>query len=96
MLLEENIPKGFCREPVSIVVYIMNREQLRVKNDKSPYELWKGRRTSIKYFKNFRSKCYVKINEDNLGKFNSRANEGIFLGYSTKSKAYKCYNKILR
>lgn len=35
---------------------------------------------------NFGSKCYMKINEDNLGKFNARANEGIFLGYLTKIK----------
>ena len=29
---------------------------------------------------------------DNLGKFESRTDEGIFLGYSSTKKAYKCYN----
>ena len=28
----------------------------------------------------------------NLGKFESRVDEGIFVGYSRKIKAYKCYN----
>ena len=42
------------------------------------------------------SKCYIKRTEENLGKFDDRADEGIFLGYSIKSKAYKCYNKRLR
>jgi hypothetical protein len=37
----------------------------------------------------------MKINDDKLGKFDSRVDEGIFLGYSTRSKAYKCYNKRL-
>lgn len=38
----------------------------------------------------------MKISEDNLGKFDTRVDEGIFLEYSTKRKAYKSYNKRLR
>ena len=50
----------------------------------------------MNYFKNFGRKCYIKIIDDNLGKSSSRTNEGIFLGYSTERRAYKCYNKRLR
>ena len=38
------------------------------------------------------SKCYIKREDDNLGKFDSRKYEGIFLGYSSTKKEYKCYN----
>ena len=31
--------------------------------------------------------------KDNLGKFDSKADEGIFLGYSTSSKVYRVFNK---
>ena len=31
--------------------------------------------------------------KDNLGKFDAKSNEGIFLGYSLQSKAYRIYNK---
>jgi hypothetical protein len=55
--------------------------------------LWHGKPTSIKNFKIFGSKCYIKINEDNLGKFDSREDEGILLVYSSGSKRYKFYNK---
>ena len=51
---------------------------------------------SIKHFRIFGSKCYIKNNDENLGKFDARANEGIFLGYASKSKGYRCYNKTLR
>jgi hypothetical protein len=34
-------------------------------------------------------------NKYNLGKFDSRTNKGIFLDYASRSKAYKCYNKIM-
>jgi len=56
--------------------------------------VWK--KASTRYFKVFGSKCYIKRIEENLGKFDDRADEGIFIGYSTKSKVYKCYNKRLK
>jgi hypothetical protein len=73
----------------------LNRGQIKVNNYKTPYELWKGRPTIVKYFKVFGSKCYIKRDDEDLGKLDSRADEGIFLGYSSRSKAYGCYNKAL-
>jgi len=61
-----------------------------------PYELWFGKRATAKHFRVFGSKCYIKNTEEGLGKFEDRADEGFFLGYSTHSKSYKCYNKRLR
>lgn len=64
--------------------------------DNMPYELWFGKRATAKHFRVFGSKCYIKNTEEGLGKFEDRADEGVFFGYSTHSKAYKCYNKRLR
>jgi hypothetical protein len=61
-------------------------------HEKTPYELWFGRSTSVKYFRVFGSKCYIKNDEDNLGKFDPRSNKGIFIGYSPNKKDYRCYN----
>ena len=37
--------------------------------------------------------CYVHNNgKDDLGKFDARSNEGIFLGYALNSKAYRVLN----
>ena len=41
----------------------------------------------------FGSRCYIKNNDENLGKYDDRADEGIFLGYAIDSKGYRCYNK---
>jgi hypothetical protein len=41
------------------------------------------------------SKCYIKNNDKNIGKYDDRVDEGIFLGYATNSKGYRCYNKRL-
>ena len=70
----------------------MNRGQLRVNSEKTPYELWYGRTPSVKYFKVFGRKCYIKNLHKDLGKFDARSDEGIFLGYASNKKAYRCYN----
>jgi hypothetical protein len=59
---------------------------LRPNHEKTPYELWFGRPTSVKYFRIFGSKCYIKNDEDNLGNFDPGYHEGIFLGYSSNNK----------
>jgi transposase InsO family protein len=92
MLNEAKLPDKFWRDAVYTTVHILNRAQLRVNHDKTPYELWFGRPTSVKHFRVFGRKCYIKRDDDNLGKFDSRSDEGIFLGYSPNKKAYRCYN----
>lgn len=68
---------------------------MRPHEDKIPYELWFSRKETIRYFKNFRSKCYIINTNDYLGKFDDRVDEGIFIGYSSKRKAYQYFNKRL-
>ncbi|KAI3672812.1 hypothetical protein L6452_38912 [Arctium lappa] len=46
---------------------------------------------NVKYFKSFGCKCYVLNDRDNLNKFSPKADEGIFLGYSSTSAAYRVF-----
>ena len=41
----------------------------------------------------FGSKCYILNDRENLEKFDAKSDEGIFLGYSTTSWAYRVFNK---
>jgi hypothetical protein len=67
----------------SIACYVINRVLIRPILKKTPYEIFKGRKPNISHFHVFGSKCFVLNNgKDNLGKFDAKANEGIFLGYS--------------
>jgi len=50
---------------------------------------------TIKHFKSFSTKCYIKNNDVILGKFDAKAYDEITLGYSNKIKCYRCYNKRL-
>jgi hypothetical protein len=86
MMNERNISQTYWVEEIHTTVHILNKSHLRPHIDKTPYELWFGRPASIKDFKVFGSKCYIKNNDENIGKYNDRADEGIFLGYATNNK----------
>ena len=47
----------------------------------------------MKYFRVFGRKYYILNDQENLGKFDAKSDEGIFLGYSTSGRAYGVYNK---
>ena len=73
--------------------HIGNRIYFRAGTMKTTYEIWNGKKPKVKYFRVFGSKCYILNDRENLGKFDAKSDEGIFLEYSTSSRAYKVYNK---
>ena len=95
MLNESGTPATFWGEVAFAAVTILNKTNVRVNSTQTPHELWYGKTPTVKYFKIFGSKCYIKRTDENLGKFEPRADEGILLGYSPHNKPYKCYNKRL-
>ena len=91
MLNEFSLPKYFWAEATSTSRYVINRVVNKNKLNKTPYELWKGRKPNISYFKVFGCKCFILNTKDNLGKFDAKSDEDIFLGYSQTSKAYRVF-----
>ncbi|GAV58333.1 hypothetical protein CFOL_v3_01867, partial [Cephalotus follicularis] len=94
MLCENALPKYFWAEAVNNACYMLHRITIRPILKKTPYELWRQRKPNISYFRAFGCKCFVHNNgKDNLCKFDAKVDEGIFLGYSNSSKAYRNFNK---
>jgi hypothetical protein len=93
MMNERDISQNFWVEAVHTTIHILNKAHLRPNSDKNPHELWFGRPTSIDNFKVFGNKCYIKNNDDHLGKIDNRVDEGIFLRYASNSKGYRFFNK---
>ena len=53
------------------------------------HELYFGKKHNIINFRTFGCKCFIHNNgRDNLGKFNAKSDEAIFLVYSSQIKAY--------
>ena len=93
MLNEQNIPQKFWCNAVDTSTYILNRVLIRPFLNKTPYELYKGRKPTLGYFRVFGSKCFILNTKDYLTKFDPKSYEGVFLGYSQTSKAYIVLNK---
>ncbi|GKB35375.1 retrovirus-related pol polyprotein from transposon TNT 1-94 [Tanacetum coccineum] len=93
MLNEQSIPQKFWCNAVDTSTYIINRVSIRRILGKTPYELLRGRKPNLNYFRVFGSKCFVLNTKDYLTKFDPKSYEGVFLGYSQNSKAYIILNK---
>ena len=79
---------------VNTVNCVLNRYLIHPILKRTPYELFKGNKPNISSFQPFGCKCFVHNNDkNNLGKFDARSDEGIFVGYLMHSKAYRIYNK---
>ena len=87
MLNEQSIPQKFWCNAVDTSTYILNRILIRPIIGKTPYEIMKGRKPSLDYFRVFGSKCYILNTKNYLTKFDPKSYEGVFLGYSQTSKA---------
>ncbi|KAJ9561171.1 hypothetical protein OSB04_006331 [Centaurea solstitialis] len=79
MLAYSGLPLTFWAEAVSTACFTQNRTIITKRFKKTPYHIIKP--------------CYILNNRDNLGKFDKKADEGYFLGYSLTSKTFRVYNK---
>ncbi|XP_010476022.1 PREDICTED: uncharacterized protein LOC104755356 [Camelina sativa] len=93
MIHENQVPKKFWAEALNTACYIINRVYVRINTTKTPYELWKGKTPNLSYFHVFGCKCYILNDKDYLGKFDSRSDDGMFLGYAESSTSFRVYDK---
>jgi len=94
MLNETELPKYFWVDVVSTTCYVLNRVLIRPMLKKTTYELFKGRKPNVSHLKVFGCKCFILNNgKDNLSKFDSKSDGGIFLGYSLHGHAYRAFSK---
>jgi len=92
MLHAKHLPYRFWAKDMNTACHVHNRVTLRAGTTTTLYELWKGRKPTARYFHVFRSKCYILTDREYRRKMDPKGDEGIFLGYSTNSKAYRVYN----
>ena len=92
MLHNKKLPKSFWGEAVNTACHTLNQVYFRPDSKKTPYELWRGKKPVVKYFRIFGSDCYILRDRENLEKFDAKSDKGYFLGYSSTSRAYRVYN----
>ncbi|GKA11194.1 uncharacterized mitochondrial protein-like protein [Tanacetum coccineum] len=62
----------------------------------TPYELFLARKPALSFTRPFGCPVTILNTIDHLGKFDGKADEGFFVGYSTNIKAFKVFNSRTR
>ncbi|GJW54545.1 retrovirus-related pol polyprotein from transposon TNT 1-94 [Tanacetum coccineum] len=83
-------------EEVATACYTQNRSIIRLRHDKTPYELLHDKLPDLSFFHVFGALCYSTNDSENLGKLQPKADIGIFIGYVPTKKAFQIYNRRTR
>ncbi|GKA24705.1 putative ribonuclease H-like domain-containing protein [Tanacetum coccineum] len=96
MLIDSLLPIPFWAEAVHTACYVQNRVLVTKPHNKTPYELLIGRPPIISFMRPFGCPVTILNTLDHLGKFDGKADEGVLVGYSISSKAFRVYNHRTR
>ncbi|GJR16543.1 putative ribonuclease H-like domain-containing protein [Tanacetum coccineum] len=89
-------PTTFWAEAVNTACYVQNRVLVTKPHNKTPYELFLGRKPALGFMRPFECPVTILNTIDHLGKFDGKADEGFFVGYSINSKAFRVFNNRTR
>lgn len=93
MMIHAGVSGNLWAEAVCTAAYLRNRCPTRILDNKTPYEIWHGRRPNVSHFRTFGSLA-VALKKPHRSKFEARGDEYIMVGYSLVSKAYRLYDKL--
>ncbi|GJV16392.1 retrovirus-related pol polyprotein from transposon TNT 1-94 [Tanacetum coccineum] len=93
MLIFSKAPLFLWAEAINTARYTQNCSLIRLRYNKTPYELMQDKKPDLSFFHVFGVLCYPTDDNDDLGKLDAKADIGIFVGYAPAKKAFKIYNK---
>ncbi|KAK2389827.1 secreted RxLR effector protein [Trifolium repens] len=89
MMSHADLPNSFWGHALLTVAYTLNRVPSK-KVDKTPYEIWSGKRPHMSYMKIWGCEVYVKRQLST--KLEPRSDKCLFVGYPKETKGYYFYN----
>ncbi|GJZ80497.1 putative ribonuclease H-like domain-containing protein [Tanacetum coccineum] len=96
MLADSKLPTTFWTKAVNTTCYVQNRVLVIKPHNKTPYELFLGRKPALSFMRPFGYPVTILNTIDHLGKFDGKADKGFFVGYYTNSKAFRVFNNRTR
>nr|GFB25343.1 ribonuclease H-like domain-containing protein [Tanacetum cinerariifolium] len=91
-----NVVQGNKAEAVNTACYVQNRVLVVEPQNKTPYELFHDRTPTLSFMRPFGCLVTILNTKDHLSKFNGKADEGFFVGYSLNSKSFRVFNSRTR
>ncbi|GKC38284.1 putative ribonuclease H-like domain-containing protein, partial [Tanacetum coccineum] len=96
MVADSKLPTTFWAEAVNTACYVQNRVLVVKPHNMTPYENFHGRTSTLSLLRPFGCPITIINTIVHLGKFNGKADEGFFVGYSLNSTAFRVFNSRTR
>jgi hypothetical protein len=90
MLSYSTLPISLWMEALKTAVHILNRVPSK-SVPKTPYEMWTGRKSTLKYLHVWGCPTEVKLFNPSIGKLDPKTVSYHFIGYPDKSKGFRFY-----
>ncbi|GJR80120.1 retrovirus-related pol polyprotein from transposon TNT 1-94 [Tanacetum coccineum] len=84
MMIFSKAPMFLWAEAVATACYTQNRSLIHTRHNKTPYELVHDKKPDLTFFRVFGALCYPTNDSENLGKFQAKADIGIFVGLCSR------------
>jgi hypothetical protein len=91
MLLQSGLPKSLWAEAMNTAVYSLNRSLIK-NNNRTPYELWFGRKPNVKNMRVFGQRAIVLLQKNQRDKLEEKGIELRFVGYTETFNTLKFYD----
>jgi hypothetical protein len=96
MLHDQSLPLYLWAEASATAVYLQNRSPHRILGKMTPEEAFTGRRPDVEHIRIFGCLTYSHVPSEKRTKLDPTTQQGILVGYSEVSKAYRIYIPSLR
>lgn len=87
------VPTSLWAEAINTAVFLRNRCPSRATKDKTPLELWSGKKPDVRKFKTFGSHATALKKGPGVSKWDAKGEDFVFVGYSIESKAYRLWSR---
>jgi hypothetical protein len=96
MLHDQSLSLYLWAEASATAVYLQNRSPHGILGKMTPKEAFTGRRPDVKHIRIFGCLTFSHVPSEKRTKLDPTAQQGILVGYSEVSKAYRIYIPSLR
>ena len=96
MLSGTGLGQEFWAEAVETACYLVNRSPSSALEDKTPHEVWTGKKPYLSHLRVFGCDAYVHLPKEKRTKLDNKSEKCIFIGYKDGLKGYKLWNPETR
>ena len=91
ILHEKELSKNLRAEAANTAVFLLNRLPTRALQKRTSFEAWFGYKPNLQNLRTFGCLYFSYVPQVKRDKLDKKAEPGVFIGYSSSSKAYRIF-----